>query len=68
MTNTPDQDLIYQMIEVCAACIENTQELVADHDIRLGRTTTKNKRIGQQLDQDIIHAQNCLHKLKAISK
>lgn len=44
---------IEQIIEALNSGIENTQELLAQHDRDLGRTTPRNKRWAEQLEDDI---------------
>lgn len=59
-----DKQLVQLAITICDAAIENAQELVAKHDSELGRTTNKNKWIGNKFDQDIIDANICKKELQ----
>lgn len=42
-----------RIIQALNAGIENTQELLDQHDQALGRTTPRNKRWAEQLEEDI---------------
>lgn len=59
-----DEELVRLAITICDTAIENAQELVAKHDAELGRTTSKNKWLGDRYDQDIIVAKMCKNKFE----
>lgn len=62
---TIDQEIIRQAITVCETAIESTSECVAIHDSSLGRTTRKNRMIGERYDAEIAEAKMCRDKLRA---
>ena len=47
------KDSVYAAQEAIRAGIENTQELLADHDVRLGRTTRGNRYTAERLEGEI---------------
>lgn len=47
------KDSIYAAQEAIRAGIENTQDLLADHDVRLGRTTRSNRYTAERMEGEI---------------
>lgn len=47
------KDSIYAAQEAIRAGIENTEELLSDHDVRLGRTTRSNRYTADRLEGEI---------------
>jgi len=58
------KDSIYAAQEAIRAGIENTQELLADHDVRLGRTTRSNRYTAERLEGEIRQMQAALDGLQ----
>lgn len=58
------KDSIYAARTALQAGLENTQELLADHDARLGRTTRGNRCTAERLEAEIREMQAALEKLK----
>lgn len=58
------KDSIYAAQDAIRAGIENTQELLADHDARLGRTTRSNRYTGERLESEIRQMQAALDGLQ----
>ena len=59
-----DTELLRLAIAVAEAAIENATACMQIHDSTLGRTTRKNKHIGDLLDGDIELAQRLMRELK----
>jgi len=58
------KDSIYAAQTALSAGIENTQELLADHDVRLGRTTRSNRYTAERLEGEIRQMQSALDGLQ----
>lgn len=58
------KDSIYAARTALSAGIENTQELLADHDVRLGRTTRSNRYTAERLEGEIRQMQAALDGLQ----
>ena len=58
------KDSIYAAQTALSAGIENTQELLADHDVRLGRTTRSNRYTAERLEGGIRQMQSALDGLQ----
>ena len=58
------KDSVYAAQEAIRAGIENTQELLADHDVRLGRTTRSNRYTAERLEGEIRQMQAALDGLQ----
>ncbi len=58
------KDSIYAAQNALRAGIENTQELLADHDVRLGRTTRSNRYTAERMEGEIQKMQTALEGLK----
>jgi D-serine deaminase-like pyridoxal phosphate-dependent protein len=58
------KDSIYAAQEAIRAGIENTQELLIEHDASLGRTTRKNRCIAERLEAEIRQMQAALNGLQ----
>ena len=58
------KDAVYAAQEAIRAGIENTQELLADHDVRLGRTTRRNRYTAERLEGEIRQMQSALDGLQ----
>lgn len=54
------KDSIYAARAAIEAGIENTQELLADHDTRLGRTTRSNRYTALRMEEEIWQMQQAL--------
>ena len=56
---------------ICAAAaalrvgIDNTRELLSDHDVRLGRTTKSNRLTAERLETEIIQIESALDGITA---
>jgi tRNA-dihydrouridine synthase len=61
-----DEEIVREAIEVCETAIESTQECLASHDERLGRTTRKNKAIAVRHEQEIDQAKRCRSRLRKV--
>ena len=57
-------DTICAVRTALEAGIENTQELLIDHDQRLGRTTRSNRHTAEMLEGDIREMKSAFEKLK----
>lgn len=57
-------DTINAVCNALQAGIENTQELLADHDVRLGRTTRSNRMTAERLEDEIAEMKTALENLK----
>ncbi len=60
-----DQEVLRKAVEVCETAIENTAELLVNHDSALGRTTRKNKWIAERYETEIAAAKECRNLLRA---
>lgn len=58
------KDSIYAARTALSAGIENTQELLADHDVRLGRTTRSNRYTAERMEGEIRQMQAALDGLQ----
>jgi len=58
------KDSIYAAQEAIRAGIENTQELLADHEVRLGRTTRSNRYTAERMEGEIRQLQAALDGLQ----
>jgi len=58
------KDSIYAAQEAIRAGIENTQELLSDHDVRLGRTTRSNRYTAERMEGEIRQMQAALDGLQ----
>lgn len=62
-----DEELIRKALDVCETAIENTAEVLANHDASLGRTTRKNKWIADRHEAEITAAKSCRDLLRVAS-
>jgi hypothetical protein len=58
------KDSILAAQEAIRSGIENTQELLADHDVRLGRTTRSNRHTAERLEGEIRQMQAALDSIQ----
>ena len=58
------KDSIYEAQEALRIGIENTQELLAEHDLRLGRTTRSNIHTAARIEQEIEQMKTALAGLQ----
>jgi hypothetical protein len=58
------KDTIYAARTALEAGLENTQELLADHDMKLGRTTRSNRYTAGRLEGEIRETEAAIEKLK----
>ena len=58
------KDSVYAAQEAIRTGIENTQELLADHDVRLGRTTRSNRHTAERLEGEIRQMQAALDSIQ----
>lgn len=61
-----DKFIVYNLIDSLEAGLENTQDLLIEHDSNLGRTTTKNKSWAETLEKQIRGMEDCLKKLSEL--
>jgi len=62
---TLSKDTIYAAKAALRAGLENTQELLIEHDAALGRTTRKNRFIADNYETDIHNMQLAIQSLEA---
>lgn len=62
-----DKSLIYQTISVLNAGLEYAKECLVTHDTALGRTTSKNKSLAEQMELDVQHMEITLALRKQLS-
>jgi hypothetical protein len=60
---TMKKDTIYAARTALEAGLENTQELLADHDVKLGRTTRSNRYTAERLEGEIRDMKAAIEKL-----
>lgn len=60
------KDLIIKTIAALELGLENTQEVLIDHDTRLGRDWAKNKVWAEILEGQIKDIQDCIKELKSL--
>jgi CRISPR/Cas system-associated endonuclease Cas1 len=58
------KDSVHAAQEAIRAGIENTQELLADHDVRLGRTTRSTRHTAERLEGEIRQMQAALDSIQ----
>lgn len=58
------KDTIYAARTALEAGLENTQELLIEHDASLGRTTRKNRFTAERLESEIRAMKSALEKLR----
>ena len=58
------KDSILAAQEAIRSGIENTQELLADHDVRLGRTTRSNRYTAERLEGEIRQMKSALDSIQ----
>jgi len=61
------KDLIIKTIAALELGLENTQEVLYDHDARLGRDMNKNKRWAEILEGEIRDIKDCIKELKLLN-
>jgi len=61
---TVEKDVIYAAIPAVEAGLEYTQELLAHHEVSLGRTTRKNKLTAEAMERDIEQMRRALDSLR----
>lgn len=61
---TVAKDVIYAAIPAVEAGLEYTQELLAQHEVSLGRTTRKNKLTAEAMERDIEQMRRALDALR----
>lgn len=60
------KDLVYKTISCLQSGLENTQSALIEHDVALGRTTTKNRMWAETLEQEIKDTKECIRQLKTL--
>jgi len=58
------KDSIYAAIDALRIGIENSQELLADHDQKYGREHRSNRITAEQMEREIEQMQNALNGIK----
>ena len=58
------KDYVYFAIDALKVGIENTEELLSDHEERYGRTTRKNRLTAERLEKEISDMKSALENLK----
>lgn len=61
-----DEEIVREAISVCETAIESTQECLASHDERLGRTTKKNNALATMYEEEIQQSMRCRNKLRKV--
>ena len=61
-----DQELLRRAIAVAEAATENAAECLQIHDNTLGRTTRKNKAVGDLLERDVEEARRLMRELRSV--
>ena len=61
------KDLVYKAISCLQGGLENTQSALVEHDVALGRTTTKNRMWAETLEQEIRDMKDCIKQLKVMN-
>lgn len=61
---TVAKDVIYAAIPAVEAGLEYTQELLAQHEVSLGRTTRKNKLTAEAMERDLEQMRRALDSLR----
>lgn len=59
-------DVIVRSIQVAKRSAELLYEMLADHDATLGRTTDKNRRIAEELERSLAHANQMASELATV--
>jgi len=63
-TVTLPKDVIYAAAAALKAGLDNTEELLIEHDDRLGRTTRKNRLIAENYEADIRNMKRVIEDLR----
>lgn len=58
------KDHVYFAIPALEVGLENTRELLVDHDERYGRSTRKNRLIAERLENEVSQIEDALNNLK----
>lgn len=66
-TITTTKDNIYLAIESIKSGLEFAKELLAEHDVNLGRQTVKNRRWAEYIEAEIEKMNNCLDRFSKIT-
>jgi hypothetical protein len=61
-----DQELIRRVITVVESAIENASECMMTHDHNLGRTTRKNKYVGDMYERDVEESRQLRRELRVV--
>lgn len=59
-----DGEMLRRLVGVCESAVDNAVECLNDHDNRLGRTTTKNKKLAELYEQEIKAAEYAVSELR----
>ena len=54
------KDSVYDAQEALQIGLENTRELLAEHDFRLGRTTRSNRTTAERLEEEIAKIESAM--------
>lgn len=61
-----DRTLVESAISCLQSGLENTQSALVEHDVALGRTTTKNRMWAETLEKEIEDTKDCIKQLKMV--
>lgn len=61
-----DRTLVENTIFCLESGLEKTQSALIEHDVALGRTTTKNRMWAETLEQEIKDTKECIRQLKTL--
>lgn len=65
---TVEKDVICAAIYAVEIGLENTQDILIENDINLGRTTRKNRQNANRLEREIEQMKATLEKLRSLKR